>query len=58
MTMSQPAPSLDAVRSLSNEQLAETIERCEDRISDGRAEIEDYEAFVLCQKELSRRTWS
>lgn len=56
--MSSQTTSPDGVRTMSNEQLAETIERCEGRISDGRAEIEDYEAFVLCQKELARRTWS
>ena len=52
------APSPDRVRRMSNEELAAVIERCEHAISDGSAEIEDYEAFVLCQKELSRRTWS
>lgn len=58
MTAPNMASSPDTVRRLSNEQLAETIERCEDLITDGSAEIEDYEAFVLCQKELARRTWS
>lgn len=58
MTSPNVASSPDTVRRMSNEQLAETIERCEGLISDGSAEIEDYEAFVLCQKELSRRTWS
>jgi hypothetical protein len=43
---------------MSNEELAKTIELCEGAIADGSAEIEDYEAFVLCQKELARRTWS
>jgi len=51
-------PSHDHVRRMSTEQLAQTIARCEDAIADGTAEIEDYEAFVLCQKELARRTWS
>ena len=58
VTASQPNTSLESVRKMSNEQLAHTIERCEAAISDGSAEIEDYEAFVLCQKELARRTWS
>jgi hypothetical protein len=51
-----PAP--DLVRRMTPEELASTIARCEDAIADGSAEIEDYEAFVLCQKELARRTWS
>jgi len=57
--MTRPASggSPDEVRRMTNEQLAATIERCEGAIADGSAEIEDYEAFVLCQKELARRTW-
>jgi hypothetical protein len=43
---------------MSNEELSEIIARCEGAIADGSAEIEDYEAFVLCQKELARRTWA
>lgn len=46
------------VRYLSNEELSEIISKCEDAIQDGSAEIEDYEAFVVCQKELARRTWA
>ncbi len=51
-------PDHDHVRRASTEELARTIARCEGAIADGSAEIEDYEAFVLCQKELARRTWS
>lgn len=53
----QPAMS-EAIRYYSNEELSEIITRCESAITDGSAEIEDYEAFVLCQKELARRTWA
>lgn len=48
----------DRVRTLSNEQLSEIIAKCETAIADGSAEINDYEAFVLAQKELARRTWA
>lgn len=51
-------PFYDHVRRMSPDELARTIARCEDAIADGSAEIADYEAFVLCQKELARRTWS
>jgi hypothetical protein len=54
-----PHPSLsDRVQRFSNEQLSDIICRCEAVIADGSAEIEDYEAFVLAQQELARRTWS
>ena len=43
---------------MSTEELATAIANCETAIADGSADIEDYEAFVLCQKELARRTWS
>lgn len=46
------------LRALSNEELSDIIAKCEDAIADGTAEIEDFEAFVLCQKELARRTWA
>jgi hypothetical protein len=46
------------VRYLSNEELGEIISQCESAIAKGSAEIDDYEAFVLCQQELARRTWS
>ena len=48
----------ETVQRLSNEELSVTIGKCETAIADGSAEIEDYEAFVLCQQELVRRTWS
>jgi hypothetical protein len=48
----------EKVRYLSNEELGEIISQCESAISQGSAEIDDYEAFVLCQQELARRTWS
>ncbi len=47
-----------SLRALSNEELSDIIARCEDAIAAGTAEIEDFEAFVLCQKELARRTWA
>lgn len=43
---------------LSNEELSEVIAGCEAAISNGTAEVEDFETFVLCQKELAKRTWS
>ena len=46
------------IQGLSNEQLSEVIARCEDAISDGTAAVTDYEAFVLAQQELARRTWA
>ncbi len=45
------------IQRLSNEELSDLINECESAISNGSAEIEDYEAFVLCHKELARRTW-
>ncbi len=54
----QPVSATESIRTLSNEELSDIIARCESAISDGSAEIEDYEAFVLCQKELARRTWA
>lgn len=49
---------VDRVQGLSNEELSDIINKCELSIADGSAEIDDYEAFVLCQQELARRTWS
>lgn len=43
---------------LSTEELSKIISSCENAIADGSAGIEDYEAFVVCQQELARRTWS
>ena len=57
MLQSASTPS-DALRKLSNEQLSDIITRCESAIAAGSAEIGDYEAFVLAQKELARRTWA
>ena len=48
----------DEAQFLSTEELSNIISRCESAIADGSAEIEDYEAFVVCQQELARRTWS
>lgn len=57
--MVQPVmTTTQSIRNLNNEELSDIIARCETAISDGTAEIEDYEAFVLCQKELARRTWA
>ncbi|CAN5884403.1 hypothetical protein BH24DEI2_BH24DEI2_21410 [soil metagenome] len=54
----QPPMFGETVRRLSNDELSVTISKCESAIADGSAEIEDYEAFVFCQQELVRRTWS
>ena len=51
-------PPRERVRRMSTDDLASTIARCEDAIAAGSAGIDDYEAFVLCQKELARRTWA
>lgn len=48
----------EKVQFLSTEELSDIISNCEGAIADGSAEIEDYEAFVVCQQELARRTWS
>lgn len=48
----------DNLRKLSNEQLTTIITDCENAIATGSAQIGDYEAFVLAQKELARRTWA
>ncbi|HET9026503.1 MAG TPA: hypothetical protein VFN07_03140 [Trueperaceae bacterium] len=56
--MLQERPQNQDVRFLSNEELSEIISRCEGAITDGSAQIDDYEAFVICQKELARRTWA
>jgi hypothetical protein len=48
----------EKVRYLSTEELSDIISKCENAIAEGSAEIDDYEAFVLCQQELARRTWS
>jgi hypothetical protein len=57
-TMVQQYEMRDMVKRLSNHELREALERCEDAIFDGTANIEEYETFILCQQELVRRTWS
>lgn len=60
-TVVQPVSTPTAtatIRTMTNEELSDVIAKCESAIAAGTAEIEDYEAFVLCQKELARRTWA
>ena len=40
---------------LSSRELRDIVGRCEQAIMTGRAQIEDYEAFIICQQELSSR---
>ena len=47
----------DKIQYLSNGELREVISHSEDAITQGSAKLEDYEAFVLCQQELAKRTW-
>jgi hypothetical protein len=54
----EPFTRTEPLRSLSDEELGRIIERCEDAIAAGSAALPDYEAFVLAQRELARRTWS
>lgn len=56
--MMQPVQSNANLKQLSNEELGRIIEVCETAIAEGAAKIDDYESFVVCQKELARRTWS
>lgn len=56
--MMQQVQSNARIRELTNEELDHIIGQCETAIAKGTADIEDYEAFVVCQKELARRTWS
>jgi hypothetical protein len=56
--LQSPMTQSDTLRKLSNEQLSDIITNCESAIATGSAEISDYEAFVLAQKELARRTWA
>lgn len=46
------------LKDLSNQELGAIIASCQHAIADGTAEVEDFESFVLCQRELARRTWS
>lgn len=48
---------VEKIEQMSNQELRDVITSCEDMIMNGSARIEDYEAFVLCQQELARRTW-
>lgn len=41
---------------LSDEKLAEMLVRCEDAVTKGTAQISDYQTFVSCAEELTRRT--
>ena len=56
--LEQPYARHEPLRSLSDDELSRIIVRCENAIAEGTAEVGDYEAFVLAQKELVRRTWS
>lgn len=58
MVQTAAGTSGQSLRALSNEELSDIIAKCESAIAEGTAEIEDFEAFVLCQKELARRTWA
>ncbi|MDF1522645.1 MAG: hypothetical protein P1P87_07480 [Trueperaceae bacterium] len=54
----EPSPANEPVRTMTDEDLNRIIVRCESAIADGTAQVSDYEAFVLAQKELARRTWA
>jgi hypothetical protein len=56
--MQEPVNRAEPLRQLSDEELVRIIDRCEGAIADGSASLPDYEAFVLAQRELARRTWS
>ena len=56
--MVQEIGSVDYIENLSNEQLSELMGKCQDMIDDGSATIDEFEAFVICQRELARRTWA
>lgn len=56
--MVQESKMSENISHLSNEELSEIIANCETAIREGTAAIDDYEAFVLCQKELAHRTWA
>lgn len=45
------------VRYLSAHEIRDVIAQCERKIAEGLAEMDDYELFVLCQQELTRRRW-
>ena len=54
----EPFSRGEPLRGLSDEELSQIIDRCEDAIASGSAAMPEYEAFVLAQRELARRTWS
>jgi len=56
--MQEPITRSEPLHQLSGEELVKIIDRCEQAIADGSAALPDYEAFVLAQRELARRTWS
>jgi hypothetical protein len=56
--LQEPFSRTEPLRSLSDEELGQIIDRCEDAIASGSAALAEYEAFVLAQRELARRTWS
>ncbi|MEX2534662.1 MAG: hypothetical protein WD273_03595 [Trueperaceae bacterium] len=56
--MVQEINPAESIEGMSNMQLGELMAKCQGVISEGEACIEDFEAFVLCQRELSRRTWA
>lgn len=58
MTLVEETETAKQIETLSNEQLSQLIAKCQKAISEGSAGVKDYEAYVLCQKELARRTWS
>lgn len=55
--LQEPFTRTEPLRALSDEELGRIIERCESAIASGDAALPEYEAFVLAQRELARRTW-
>ncbi len=51
----QPVQLSERATYLSSRELREVLGRCEAAITSGQAQIEDYEAFVICQQELGSR---
>ena len=45
----------DRAAYLSSRELRDIVSCCEQAITAGRAQIEEYEAFVICQQELTSR---
>lgn len=54
--LAQPEALGERAPYLSSRELRNIIGRSERAITSGRAQIEDYEAFVICQQELSSRS--